>query len=179
MKKGFTLLEILVAMGVLAILGTVIAQVFFTTTRTNTKVEISKDVKQNGDFAMEVMSRIVRNAASVTTVCSDTGTATDTITVDNLDGGITTFECVLDGDITRIASTSAGRTDYLTSSSLTLGGTDCTGATLQFVCMSPVDGPTTVAIAFTLAQKGTPVDQFEKASASFQTTVAIRNISIP
>ncbi len=174
-KNGFTLLEILVAIGVIALMGTLIAQVFFTTTRSNTKTEVQKNVKQNGDFAIEVMGRMIRGARTMATNCSAAGTTTTSIAITNQDGGTTTFGCLLDGTVTRIASTSAGRTDYLTDQNLTIGGAACTGASLQFVCTAPSDQPSTVAITFQLSQKGTPADQFEKASASFQTTVAIRN----
>src|SRR5574341_1852665 len=144
MKKngaGFTLLEVLVAIGIMALVGTLIAQVFFTTTRSNTKVEITKDVKQSGDFAVEVMSRIIRNAVSITTVCAESGTTTSTITVTNLDERETTFGCLLDGTVTRIASTSGTRTDYLTPTNVTLGGANCGTSSLSFVCTTPLDEP--------------------------------------
>lgn len=173
--KGFTLLEILVSIGVLALMSTLLTQVFITSTRSNTKTEIAKDVKQNGDFATEVIARLIRNSLAITTLCSTTGTTTSSIAITNPDGGATTLGCALDGTVTRIASTSAGATAYLTASNLTLGGTSCSGATLTFTCTAPVDQPTTVSIAFTLSQKGTPEDQSARASASFQTTVAIRN----
>lgn len=169
------MLEIVVAVGVIALVGTLITQVFFTTSRSNTKTEVQKNVKQNGDFAIELMGRMIRGARRVTTSCSTAGTTTTSIAITNPDGGGTTFGCLLDGTVTRIASTSASRTDYLTDQDLTLGGVDCTGASLQFVCTTPTDQPTTIAITFQLTQQGAPPDQFDKASGSFQTTVAIRN----
>ena len=175
-KQGFTLLEIMVSIGIVAIMGVLISQVFFTTTRSNAKAEVLKNVKQNGDFAAELMGRMIRNANAITTTCADTGSTTTSITLTNPNGGSTAFGCILDGTVMRIASTSAGRTDYLTDSGLTLGGVDCNGASLSFVCTAPAGQPTTVAITFRLAQKGTPPDQFDRASASFQTTAAIRNV---
>ena len=175
-KQGFTLLEIMVSIGIVAIMGVLISQIFFTTTRSNAKAEVLKNVKQNGDFAAELMGRMIRNANAITTTCADTGSTTTSITLTNPNGGSTAFGCLLDGTVMRIASTSAGRTDYLTDSGLTLGGVDCNGASLSFVCTAPAGQPTTVAITFRLAQKGTPPDQFDRASASFQTTAAIRNV---
>ena len=175
-KGGFTLLEIMVSIGIVAIMGVLISQVFFTTTRSNTKAELLKNIKQNGDFSVDIMGRMIRNANAITTTCAETGSTTSSIALSNPDGGSTAFGCLLDGTVMRIASTSAGRTDYLTNSGLTLGGTDCNGASLSFVCTAPAGQPTTVAITFSLAQKGTPADQFDRASASFQTTAAIRNV---
>lgn len=172
---GFTLLEVLVAVGVVGVASVLIAQVFFATTRSNTKTELLKNVKQNGDFAVGVVNRLIRNATAITTACSTTGTTTTTISLTNPDGNTTTLGCLLDGAVTRIASVSATATDYLTDSALTLGGSACNGSSLSFVCTTPSGQPTTVTVSFTLSQKGTPVAQFEKSSASFQTTVAIRN----
>jgi len=45
-SKGFTLLEILISISIAASVSILIAQVFFTTSRTNTKTELLKDVKQ-------------------------------------------------------------------------------------------------------------------------------------
>lgn len=175
-QSGFTLLEIMVSIGIVAIVGVLISQVFFTTTRSNAKAELLKNIKQNGDFSVGLMGQIMRNANTITTACTETGTTTASIALTNPDGGSTTLGCLLDGTVTRIASTSASRTDYLSESSLTLGGTACNGASLSFVCTAPAGQPTTVAITFSLAQKGTPPDQFDRASASFQTTVALRNV---
>ncbi len=107
---GYTLLEILVAMTIIASVGILITQVFFTTTRTNTKSELLKDVKQNGDFAVESMTRMIRNSFGVDSDCTAEGTALNYIQIRNPDGIDTTFGCVADGSVTRIASTSASST---------------------------------------------------------------------
>ena len=170
--SGFTLMEVLVSVGIVAILGIVIVQTFFTTVRTSRKTEITRDVKQNGDFALDVMSRMVRSARMVTTVCSTNGTQTPTITIVNPDNYTTTFGCVVDGAVSRIASTSGLRTEYLTSRNVSLG-VDCTNA-LTFICTGLASQKTSVQIKFTLGQVGTPVDQFEKGSSNFQTSVVTR-----
>lgn len=172
---GFTLLEIIVVVSIIGLMGLLIAQVFFATTRANTKTELLKDIKQNGDFSMNLIGRMLRSSAKVTTTCAETGTAVTALTLTNPDGGSTTLGCALDGTVTRIASTSGTRTDYLTSSNLTLGGADCAGSSFRFVCTTLPDQATSVTIQFSLTQKGAPVDQFEKATTSFQSTVILRN----
>ncbi|MBI5448716.1 prepilin-type N-terminal cleavage/methylation domain-containing protein [Candidatus Gottesmanbacteria bacterium] len=174
-KQGFTLLEIMVSIGIVAVVGVLISQVFFTTTRSNAKSEVLKNVKQNGDFSLERIYQLVRNATEVTSTCAEGGTSSSSITLTNPDGESTSLGCLLDGTVTRIASVSASTTEYLTDSALTLGGADCNASSLTFVCTMPAGQPATVAIIFSLAQKGTPPDQFDRASASFQTTAAIRN----
>lgn len=174
-RDGFTLIELLVAVGIIAGLGTVLAQSLFTTTRTNTKVEKLTDVKQNGEYAVAVLERMIRNARSLTASCTSGGTqATPSAAVVSPDGRTTTFGCALVGSVTRIASVSSTGTEYLTSGAVTIGGTSCDTDTLNFYCTSISQVPRTLKVTFQLSQKGTPVDQFEKASTTFQTTIGLR-----
>ncbi len=173
---GFTLMELVVAVAIIAGLGTVLVQALFTTTRSSTKVERLTDVKQGGEYALNVIERMIRNAQSLTAVCSSSGTTpTSSAIITSPDGYQTTFTCASDGGVTRIASASAFGTQFLTSSSVTLGGASCDADTLAFYCTSIADTPKSVKVTFQLSQKGTPVDQFEKASTTFQTSIGLRN----
>lgn len=176
MKRGFTLIELLVTIAIIAGLSTVLAQAFFTTTRSNTKVEKLTDVKQNGEYALSIMERMIRNARVLTASCTSGGTqATPSAAIVSPDGITTTFQCLLDGSVTRIASVSSMGTEYLTSNAVTLGGTSCDTDSLTFYCTSIAEVFKSLKITFQLSQKGTPVDQFEKASTTFQTTIGIRS----
>lgn len=170
---GFTLIEVLVSVGIIALVMSVLAQGFFSMFRTNIKTELLKDVKQNGDFALGVMTRMVRNSTSIATTCAPGGTTTPTLGVVSPDGFTTTFECVLDGTVPRVASVSGSNTDYLTSKNVSLGTNGCTNA-LTFICTSLSGGETSVQMLFTLGQVGTPPDKFQQASSAFQTTVITR-----
>ncbi len=178
-KNGFTLLETLISAIIAATVGILIAQVFFTTTRANTKTELLKDLRQNGQYAMDVLERMMRNAQSVDSTCSDEGATLTSVQFTNPDGNATTIECKTDAQgITRIASTSAtGVTDYLTNGNVTIGGTTCgdEANSLRFYCTSFADQPSKVTIEFSLAQAGSPTEEFEQGSVSFQTTVTARN----
>jgi len=180
-EKGFTLLEMLIAISVVATVASLIVQVFFTTTHVNTKTEILKDVKQNGDVAVDVMTRMIRNSLAVTSTCDETGTKLTSLDIQNPDGDSTEFGCLYDATnkITRIASTSAltSTTQYLTSENVTLGGTSCIDAnnTLTFTCTSSPNEADKITITFQLAQKGSSPSQFEQANMPFQTTVSSRN----
>ncbi len=175
--EGFTLLEVLVSVTIIAGLSIVIAQSFFSTTRSSTKTEILKEVKQNGDVALGIIGNRIRASHQITSTCAASGTTSTSLSVKNPDGATTTFGCALDSGVTRIASSSGGTTDYLTSQTVTLGGAYCTDAamSLSFTCTKIPGGGNTVKITFTLSQKGTPVALFERAQSSFQTTIDLRN----
>lgn len=174
-SSGFTLIELLVSITILSLVGIVVTQVFFTAVRTNTKTEIAKDVKQNGDLALEIMARMIRGAESITSSCSSGGSKTTALTLQNPDEDTTTFGCYNDGSVLRIASTSgSSKRDYLTNTNVSLTGESCPGS-LSFVCTTVSGVYTAVEIAFDLSQKGSPLSQSEKANASFRTSVMMRN----
>lgn len=172
-RRGFTLLEMLISATIVSLVGGILAQTFFTMTRTNTKTERIKDVKQSGEFALEVMERMIRNARDVTSAC--TGIPSDTISIRNADGGSTSFTCVLDNGTPRIASRSGTIVDFLSSSSVTLGGSGCAASSFSITCTTSGGRPGSIRIAFQLSQLGTPADQFERSSVSFGTTLQLRN----
>lgn len=170
--KGFTLIEILISVGIIAIVGAVISQSFFSIVRSNVKNELVQSVKQNGDVALDIMTRMIRNAHSVTSTCDTTGTTSSSITILNPNGNTSRFECFLDGTVARIASVSATKTEFLTNRNVSLGQ-DCVSA-LTFVCTMQANQKAQVQITFSLGQVGTPVNQYEQTSATFQATTAIR-----
>ena len=171
MKNGFTLLEMLVSIAIIALMSAVLSQVFITTLRVNTKTELLKDMKQNGELALETMVRLIQNAKRVDCVSASE------ILVTGSDDGQTTLGCAISGSATRIASTSATRTSYLTSKSATLGGATCAGSTLAFVCVSSAGQPTTVTVSFRLSQAGIGSEAFNTVNEPFQSSATTRNIA--
>lgn len=168
MRRGFTLLELLVTTGIMTLVTVILVQVLFSTIHVNTKAEIIKEVKQNGDFALGIMMRMIQNARVIASPCD--GTATSYVTLTNADGGETTFACLPEAGVLRIASNSA----YITSSKVTLTGLSCMDA-IDFVCTTLAGSTRVVKINFSLAQRGTPEASYETAASSFQTTVTVRN----
>ena len=178
-KNGFTLLEILISVGVLAIVSTLIVQVLFTTTSVNRKTETFRDVKGTGEFALSVMERLVRNANANDTVCDVGQTSTASAAFRNADNETTTLICMADGTAARIASKSAtGSVVYITGAGVTLsasGDKVCTDSTLTFSC-PPVSGITTpMTIEFSLGTLAKNDPDFAVSRRSFQTTVSLRN----
>jgi prepilin-type N-terminal cleavage/methylation domain-containing protein len=184
--KGFTLIELLVVSVILTLLSIVIAQIFFTSIRTNTKTGTIQEVKASGDRAIEMMSRLVQNAPSIQLPAScpedATGSELDSITLINFDEGETTLSCVDDAErgIARIASVSAAQTVYLTQENVSVfdaigSANACTNHALSFTCSSVGGTPSYVTINFTLRQANTQATMENTSSASFQTTVTVRN----
>jgi len=170
-KNGFTLLEIIISVGILAIVGTLIAQVLFTTTHVNKKTEILTDIKQDGNFALDVIGRMVRSAKTI-----DKCTGGE-LQITNPNNNQTTFKCFFDGTTARIASESASHPRvYLTSGNVTLisSSSDC-NKTIMFACLPAVAPYNQVTVTFTLGQLGVAGSAYEGGSASFQSTINMRN----
>ena len=166
---GFTMLEMLVSVAIIAMVSIVLSQVFISTLRTNTKTEVLKEVKQSGDLAIESITRMIQNAQSVSCPTAQS------LSIMSTDGYTTTIDCREVASSTRLASSSAAATVYLSSDNVSLGSAVCASSSLQFTCNAVSGLPSHVTVSFRLAQVGTPGDQFEKASESFQTSVTMRN----
>lgn len=166
-KNGFTLIELLVSLTVVAVIGVFIVQSVFTVVRVNTKVELLKEIKQNGDNAMDVISRKIQNARTV--VCD----GTYKITVNNFDNTINVIESAYDA----LNSSCRLKMDslYLTSSNITLKtATNCTSEGIVLTC-DPAAAPASVKISFEIIQKGAPSANYEQANMKFSSLVNIRN----
>jgi len=175
---GFTLVEILVVVGILGIIAVVASTIFFTTLRSSGKTKVLTTVKQNGDYALSVMERLIRDSEEVITnsdnkVCES---GMKEIKLKRIDGTMVEFACLEEGTANgRIASNSA----RLTSSEVKVDS-------CSFDCSCPVAFPNctsqgtkfypkTVTIKFTLSQAGATVRPEEQATINFQTTVSTRN----
>lgn len=159
-RAGFTLIEVLIVVSLLALIFIVGANLFFSTLKGASKAEIVKEIKQNGNFALGIMKRMIRNSREID--CS----TPNQITITNPDQGQTTFR--LDAS-NRIASESASGTQFLTSSQ--------TPASSFSLSCSPVTSgaPTEVTLQFRLTQPGYLTRAEETAQVDFQTQVNTRN----
>ncbi len=71
MKKGFTLVEMLVVISVLSIVGVIILTIFTRTLKGNNKAQIIGVIKQNGQSVLENMDKTIRGADNVVCVTFD------------------------------------------------------------------------------------------------------------
>lgn len=86
MKKntGFTLIELIVVVGVIVLLGLIFTDILVQTLRGQNKVRILNQVKQNGQVILERLSNSIRQGGEI--IClgdleSDSDTTDDTITL--------------------------------------------------------------------------------------------------
>jgi hypothetical protein len=157
-------------------------QSFLTTIRANAKTEIMKDIKQNGDFAVDYITRKIRNATSMD--CGSPPYITDKITLKTKDvlGTETTTEIFSDvnSSACRIAVTETppGTTSYLTSSNLNLVYSGSCAGAFSAKCELISSQPAKATFTFTLSQLDSPagLKYYEKASQIFSTAVSLRNI---
>jgi len=167
-KSGFTLIEILVVVGILGIIAVIASNVFFTTLRSSGKTKALTTVKQNGDYALSVMERLIRDSQEVMTNSAGQYCVAGMkkIKVKRIDGTEVEFACEEEGTVNgRIASNSA----RLISSGVKVD--QC-----SFDCESKGQFyPKTVTIKFTLSQSAVTTKPEEQASVNFQTTVSVRN----
>ncbi len=163
-KRGFTLIEILVVFSILAVISVVASNMFFAILRGTTKTKTMQLVKQNGDYAISLMVRMIRNARSVGTYTASS------IPIINPDGKTTTFSCGdVDGDgNNEIASNSA---------SLISAEVKVVNCNNLFTVTDGEPGirPDIVSIDFDLSQASVTTRQEEQALVKFKTTVSLRN----
>lgn len=74
MKKGFTLVEILVVMAVLSLFGILILSIFTGSLRGSNKAQILGLIKQNGQAVLEVLDKTTRKSDNIVCVTTDSTT---------------------------------------------------------------------------------------------------------
>lgn len=78
-RNGFTLIEILVVIAIVAVVGTMMVAIFIATLRGSNKSQILAVIKQNGQAVLEGMSNPVRGADNI--YCG-AGSATNTLVIE-------------------------------------------------------------------------------------------------
>jgi len=166
---GYTLIELMIVVTVMAVVAVVAVNLFLSTLIGGGKSRALSVVKQNGDFALTQMEKMIRNAKELTTnnegfVCD---TDMNSLGVINSDGGVTIF--AVEGE--RIASNSGL---FLTSSEVKVDSD--AAKTLSFDCSRSDTGmPDFVEISFTLKKGEVGVSRQEEiAEEDFQTKVSLR-----
>jgi len=168
-SKGFTLIEILVAIGIFVTISTVVVGVLFSTLRTSRKSEVLLNLKQNGDTALVQMVANIRYAKSLDdpVSCVIPKTQPSITVTSSSDDGSTTYSCPADPTFP-ISSNSAALID--TSSVLV--------RSCSFSCTQTADGnPPTITIKFTLDSAVSAGFVETTGSIPFQTSVTMRNFS--
>jgi prepilin-type N-terminal cleavage/methylation domain-containing protein len=70
LERGYTLLELAVATVILGIVVVTAVSLFFSSIRGGGRVEVGSLVKQNGEFALNVMEQLIRNSRGIVSCSS-------------------------------------------------------------------------------------------------------------
>lgn len=196
-RKAFTLIEMVIVTGVLMVVSVVITQIVLSSIRSSVKSESIREMKQNGDQAIDTITRMIQNASdiknpSAASFCSAApGTTKDSIMITNPDGYQTIFRCVEVDTIPRIASTAAYNDVAIVPTSeqiLTAGQTKlvqatnkssvgCAAMPLQFTCVLNGTSPETITVSFGLVPSRGSNTYVDQAFSRYTNTVVIRNQS--
>lgn len=167
-KPAFTLIELLVVVTIFAGLGILLINSLFAILRSNAKSELIKEIRQNGSFALDVMTKKLTGGQNP--VCD---IAPSRVSFTDSNGEEITFSCDIGG---YIASESAGTKIALTSNQAS-GAEDkikihLTGC--SFDCETAGTN-SKVTISFILSQAGESVRQEELAQQTFSKVILVRN----
>jgi len=162
-------MEVLMAIVILGIISVIASTIFFTSIKGSNKTTAINNIKQNGSYAMDIMTRMIRNARSV-------GVGGSYVSLVNPDKGVTTFMCGdNNGDgLLDIASNSGFLSSVLISAT-TVPRIEIENCDEVFALNSGEPGvyPDVVTINFTLQQ--TEVYAAEGGTMTFVNSVSLRN----
>ena len=156
---GFTLIEVIVAIGVFAVLSVMLSLLLAGTLRGSKKAAALILVRGEGAYAIESMAAQLRFAKSVTS-CSTTGGTS--VIVKTQAGEDLTFSCLSSGTDVYLASNSAR---------LTTANVKITSCASVFTCSDPW----VVHVTFGLQKAGSNLPLEGTANINFDTEVGLRN----
>lgn len=90
MKQGFSLLEVIITISIIAVVGLISSTILTRTYRTNSDAEVISKFKQNGQLALNTIIETIRMAEGVVCYGVNNG-KNDRIVVHGLDGKDTMF----------------------------------------------------------------------------------------
>ena len=171
-QLGFTLIETLIVIFLMGIVLVAGGNIFFGIMKSASRVEVEREVKQSGEYALAIMERMIKNSQRVT-ACSS-----GALEIQNPDDEMTTFQVLPDSEagVNRIAS-SAASTLYLT-------GDNVNASDLVFTCTTDPEGSfdeddiRRIDINFTITPKGVVAGEVPPemyAVIDFRTSISLRN----
>lgn len=186
-ERGFTLVEMLVVVAIMAVAAIILVQTFSGILRGNSKSQVLGSIKQNGQSAIDTMDKVIRNAGALVCPLS----SGDTLVVQNSDGSFTRYKFIAPAPPTN--PTANG---YILQDKTLAGSTvpNCTEAPATYQILTDTDKKTGVSITnglfsinkegsssiITVEFTGEPGLDFQAAfgsqidSVKFKTSVTIR-----
>lgn len=166
-RRGFSLIETLVVIGLFSILAIVVSRSVSTTLTGTRKSDATANVRGELNYAINVIDRHLRSAKSIEN-CSQTGTASTTIWYNDQDGVRTNFSCTPDAACTASSISNVASSSARLTSTQTICITNC-----QFVCTQPATNqPPTVDVLIQGVSKG--VSGVEDVAVEVKTSITLR-----
>lgn len=167
--RGFTVIEMLVAVGIISIVGTIIISILYISLRGTKKADLVVVAKDNGDLALSQMIRQIRFAKSIDSpaACIPSTTVSSVTFTSLADNGQTTLSCPAGGSTT-ITSNSASLID----------DSNFTVSNCSFTCsQEDMSLPQTITIQFTLTPTLSSSFVETTGSFTFESAVTHRNFN--
>lgn len=160
-KKGFSLVELIVVIGLLSLLMIAISSTMLMSIVSSNRIRTTSKIKQAGNYAIGEIQGMLRSAKTIT----DCDTTTASITFVNPDGGTTTLGPILVGETTRIASNSG---IYITPSTANISN-------FYLICEPNDSEPTLIVVSFDLKDTLSTSRTIENPLLHFETSINLRN----
>jgi len=179
-NRGYTLIELLITIALLATIGTIMVSILFATFRSSNKSQAISDVRQNGNYAISQMSKSIAFAESFDGVSLDGRTYTTDCTISpspqykylqitSFDKGTTVFSCI-NNPVDNVPTIASNGASLINTSSMSAA------AQCYFTCFQPdASTPPTIGINFTLNKTTSGNLSENVGSVPFQTSVTVRN----
>lgn len=159
-QKGYTLIELTIVVGLVAILAIGISSVVLMNTITANRTRNQTRLRTTGNYSLNQIKGLVRNAKSID-ICDE---AADSLTLTNFDGGTTNLSLELNGGVERIASNSG---TYLSPADVAISD-------FTLTCLPTADAPNLIKISFSSTLSDRPAGR-ENPVFFFETSVTLRN----
>lgn len=160
LKNGFSLIELIVVIGLLSLLTLAISSTMLMSIVSSSRVRTITKVKQSGGYALGQIQSMIRSSKFIT-ACEST---TPSISLVGQDGGSTDIFIETDGSISRIASNSG---TYLSPSNMEV-------SSFTIDCEPTETEPSLIKISFDLHAARTE-SGIQNPTLHFETSVSTRN----
>lgn len=194
-KTGFTLVELLVVIGIMAVVGGVGSDLFVSILKGANKANVINEVKQNGNHALDVMERNIRNAKEANLGGSGAFLQDDVLVLKDINDTYVQFHFIMPTPAITNGKITIATGDTLLANSMLdpaseknmtntdpVGGISILSGTFEIVYPTPpASNPSYVRINFRAAQgEGAPsrrdytLGPIGSPGLQFQTTVSLR-----
>ncbi|MBI2414476.1 prepilin-type N-terminal cleavage/methylation domain-containing protein [candidate division WWE3 bacterium] len=177
-QEGFTLIELLVVVSLIIIVVGVTGDIIISLVRSYSKTQITNEVEQNANFAMNKMEKELRNASQLLAVSTESisfSQKTSTGALETVEYTVEDSTILSDGTagVYFLArSVDGGAKVPVSNYSYPSGVTIVKGIT-EFSDVSPAGGPSVVKIVLSMRQVGNPTVQFTQ-STILDSTIVLR-----